>query len=351
MIKKHGGNVHKFAIEHNISVNDILDYSANINPLGLSSKVIESLNQLDSILNYPDPNYTSLIDSIATYEKVKSDCIIVGNGGIECLFLTAEQLKLKDILIPVPTFVEYERAFSKYGDISYYYNKKPFGVDVDDLIKQLDGHDGLILCNPNNPTGYLIDRDNVVKIVKYAQSKNITVILDEAFIDFTDDENANTMVSMINEFENLIILKSLTKFFAMPGLRLGYLMSGSSEFLNGVRSTRMPWSINSMAAHAGQAALTDETYIKKTKTWIKEERLWFTDALKALNITVYPTQGNYIFFEADNGLDKKLEKFGVMIRNCSNYEGLTEGYYRVAIKDRTDNLKLLGYLKEILWKL
>jgi len=348
-LKKHGGNVFKFASDQGIPLESVIDYSANINPLGLSDKVKDALMDLDDVLNYPDPDYNRLIQSISDYEKVKSDHIVLGNGGIECLFLVAEALKLKNILIPVPTFIEYERAFSKYGSVNFFYQDSPFELDLTKVKKALDESEGIVLCNPNNPTGYLIKSQMLYDFLTYAKLHKKRVILDEAFIDFVDDEAEATMVKYLDEFENLVILKSLTKFFAMPGLRLGYLMTSDVELIENIKYNKMPWSINCMANRAGIAALSDLDYIEETKVWIVSERKWFLHELDNLGLKTYNTQGNYIFFEAKIGLDDLLKKKGVMIRNCSNYEGLTQGYYRIAIKDRFHNEQLIRDLKEILW--
>lgn len=348
-LKKHGGNVFKFAQVQGIPLDSVIDYSANINPLGLSEKVKSALLDFDDILNYPDPDYNHLTQAISRYEDVKTDYILLGNGGIECLFLLAEALKLNRVLIPVPTFIEYERAFSKYGQIRYFYNEAPFKLDLLALREHLKEVDGVVLCNPNNPTGYLIPHDDLLDFIAYAKEMNKKVILDEAFIDFTDDEASASMVKHLDEYNNLIILKSLTKFFAIPGLRLGYLMSSCLELMDHIKYNKMPWSINCMANKAGIAALSDKDYIERTKSWIISEREWFFNQLVDIGLNVYSTQGNYIFFEAPKGLDDLLKHKGVMIRNCSNYEGLSEGYYRIAIKDRAHNEQLIRDFKEILW--
>ncbi|MCH4889159.1 threonine-phosphate decarboxylase [Acidaminobacter sp. JC074] len=346
MIKKHGGNVYKFAKENHIAVSEILDFSANINPLGLPKGVHEAFSDLESILNYPDPDYVDLVEAIARFENISSDYILVGNGGIECIFLVAEHLKLNRMLIPVPTFVEYDRAYSKYGQVEKVVIEEPFTLDVEKLITKLDSCDGIVICNPNNPTGHLVDRKDLLKLLETGKM----IVVDEAFIDFTNDEARSSMVKYINDYDNLVITKSLTKFFAMPGLRLGYLMTSNKALLNDIKESRMPWSINAIAAKAGSLVLKDEDYISKTKSWIKEERQYMLKALRTLDIEVFNTEGNYIFLKSILELDKKLAKYGIMIRSCSNYDGLTAGYYRFAIKDREKNEVLLAALKEILWK-
>lgn len=346
MIKKHGGNIYEFAEKHGIKKENVIDFSANINPLGLSKHIKTALNDESIILNYPDPNYTALKHKIAAFENVAMEHIIIGNGGIECLFLLAEALKDKKVVIVVPTFVEYERAFSKFSKIEFFYLNDDFTLDIEALIEFSQGSDVVMICNPNNPTGHLIKKE---KLLYLSEQTNQLLIVDEAFIDFTDDEASNTLVDQIQDNDQWVILKSLTKFFAIPGLRLGYLMTSHQQILNHINENRMPWSINGIAAKVGETILEDDDYIHETKKWIKTERQWFLDALAALKIQVYPTQGNYVFFKGPIGLDVLLAKKGIMIRNCSNYEGLDEGYFRIAIKERSLNKRLLEEMKEILW--
>lgn len=352
MIKQHGGNIHKFAREHHFDVEQILDYSANINPFGMSKKIEEKLPEiLNQALNYPDPDYKELKNDISMFEGVDEKYILLGNGAIECIFLLAEYLKSEHIMIPAPTFVEYERAFEKYETCITYYNiNKTFEFDVEDYINSItEDVDTLILCNPNNPTGYLTDRSDLLLIIEYAKCRNIKVIIDEAFIDFTSDEDANTLKTYLEDYSNLIILKSLTKFFAMPGLRLGYLMTSDVELLASILDERMPWAINSFAAECGRIGLNDVHYIKETKMWIKTEREWLYDQLNRLDcLEVYKSEGNYLFFYSKiNKLDEKLEKYGIMIRNCNNYRNLSDGFYRVAIKKRESNIQLVESIGEI----
>lgn len=349
MIKKHGGNIYKFAEDNKINIENVIDFSANINPYGLPEGVKKVFDNMDVLLNYPDPDYKDLKGSIATFENLKSDQIIVGNGGIECLFLLAEHLAFKRILIPVPTFVEYERAFSKYGEVKFHYLDHSFELDIRAIKRDLDDVEAVMLCNPNNPTGHLIKKDHLLDLLDYTNKRSIYLIIDEAFIDFTDDEASNTLVDMIKDYDNLVILKSLTKFFAMPGLRLGYLMTSNESLLDDIQSSRMPWSVNTFAAMAGVEALKDQGFIKKTKDWIESERMWLYSQLQALGLEVFSSQGNYIFFKSIDNLDEKLARHGIMIRNCSNYEGLNEGYFRIAIKERSLNTRLIERLKEILW--
>jgi len=187
-------------------------------------------------------------------------------------------------------------------------------------------------------------------ILDETKKMGVTLIIDEAFIDFTDDEEAFSMVNQLSTYKHLIILKSLTKFYAIPGLRLGYFLSSDTDFVKQVKSNRIPWVINSIVEKAGVLSLNDKDYIKATKSFVLSERKFFIDALSALEaLEVFPSQGNYVFFRSQIlDLHVKLEEYGIMIRNCDNYQGLNRGYYRVAIKSRDKNKMLIQSLNEIL---
>lgn len=354
MIIKHGGNIHEFSKKHRMAMDDILDFSANINPFGMSKQVNKVLDQaLLQALHYPDPDYRELMEAVSDHEGLHESHIVLGSGGIECIFLLAEHLKLNKIKIQGPTFVEYERAFSKYGTrVSYdLLNHQDFLTNMDCFIEEIGPDvDGILLCNPNNPTGILIDKSALVKLLDHAQKENIYLIIDEAFIDFVDRPHEASMVDLINSYENLVVLKSLTKFYGMPGLRIGYLLSGDKALVLDIKNKRMPWAINSMAASFAFASLSDQSYIEETRNYIlKERKLFFNKLNNFTRLEVFPSQGNYIFFYTNCfDLDERLKAFGIMIRNCSNYMGLDEGYFRVAIKKSHENQQLICALNKIL---
>lgn len=354
MVKKHGGNVYAFSKKTGFLVDDIIDFSANINPLGMSTLIKASLDDiLKGAIHYPDPNYKALLTAVSKHENVSEDQIVLGNGAIECIFLLAEHLDKKHVHIQAPTFIEYERAFKKYNkEVSYdYLNKKDFYNSAEMILRNTpETVDVMVICNPNNPTGALIEKSEMIKLLSETKKRQITLIVDEAFIDFSDDETAYSMVDQINKADHLIILKSLTKFYGIPGLRLGYFMTSSSDLVNSVKENRIPWAINSIVERAGILSLSDKAYIRQTKEYMISERKWLIERFAKLDrIKVYPSQGNYVFFKSERmTLNLDLEPFGIMIRNCENYEGLSSGYYRVAVKKREENVKLLEALEKIM---
>lgn len=357
MIKKHGGNVHKYAREKGIEKSEIVDFSANINPLGISKNALDQLKySFEDILNYPDPEYTELLNSISEFENIEKERIILGNGAIECIFLLGEHLKSKHTLLLAPTFVEYERAFSKYNSKISFYNLKEenkFDLNVESLIKNIEENreipiDTVVICNPNNPTGRLTPKNELKKLLDYCNENSIKLVMDEAFVDFTEDEELNSMKEYLS-YSNLIILKSLTKFFAIPGLRLGYLLTSNKKILEDIKSNRIPWVINCMASSIAINSLKDLEYIKRSKECVIKNRLFLMkELLEIKNIIVLKGEANYLLLKSSINLKEKLSKYNIMIRTCDNYRNMPVGYYRIAVKDEISNNKLIDCLNEII---
>lgn len=354
MRKKHGGNIYKFARENNLALSEIIDFSANINPLGMSKKANMNFDDaLVEIMNYPDPDYFELKESISNYEGLSDDNIILGNGAIECIFLLAEHLKAKHAILMAPTFVEYERAFAKYDtELSFMNlsNEANFELDVNKLIKSVTSSvDTILICNPNNPTGNIVSQSDMLVLLDYCKGKNINLIVDEAFIDFLVNEDDYSMKMYIKDYSNLIIIKSLTKFFAVPGLRLGYLLTSNKLISNLINKDRIPWSINSIVANVAIKVLDDHEYIKRTKDYVYKQREYLkTELDKIKGLSVISGGANYIFLMCDHDIKNELEKYNIMIRDCSNYRGLDGKYYRIAVKDQDSNKKLISSLNVIL---
>lgn len=342
---KHGGNVYEYQRNKNINLIDIIDFSANINPLGFSEKGMKALMEgLNDIKHYPDPNYKALKSSIEVFEQIESKHIILGNGAIECIFVLAEALKLKSILMLAPTFSEYERAFKKNQTECLFHE---LTIDQPLLANDLMAYDveGYIICNPNNPTGQIMAKKELIKLLEFCEKNNRYLIIDEAFIDFSQEESMKTHLNS----SQLMILKSVTKFFAIPGLRLGYLLMSNEALKNKINDGRMPWSVNHLVDCYAREALLDTEYIMKTKAYVLCEKKYMMDALAKLEgIKPYKSSGNYIFLKSDNKqIHKSLEDYDILIRDCSNYRNLDQGYFRVAVKSHEDNSYLIKCLKEI----
>lgn len=357
MEQQHGGNIKSAAEKYNLLKENIIDFSANINFVGPPPDVYSRLKkELESITRYPEVDSKTLKKKLAKKYGFEKDNYIIGNGAVELIYILAKILKPKQSLVYAPTFSEYEKALKAVdSQINYHYLKKEnkFKLDIEELKTDLtDEIDLFFLCNPNNPTGNFISKENVKQILKHNENHNIFTVIDEAFVDFLG-RNISA-ISLLKKYENLFILRSLTKFFAIPGLRLGFGI-GKQRLIDKMNGYKDPWNVNILAQKAGEVILNQDEYIKLTKKAIYKEKLFLYKELKKfINIEVYYPNANYIFIDlkesdfSSTEVYEKLAKEGILIRNCSNYKGLDENYIRIAVKGREDNKKLLDKLKSFL---
>ncbi|WP_432401700.1 threonine-phosphate decarboxylase CobD [Wukongibacter sp. M2B1] len=360
MKAKHGGNIYEIAKKYGIEEKEILDYSANINPLGIPSKFKEKImSRIDVIENYPDPDYKELVSAIARYNNIDEKFVIPGNGATEIIFQIVEAAKPSKALLLAPTFLEYERALRRAGsDIEYYHLKysNDFKIDKKEFLERLDGDiDFVVICNPNNPTGQIIEKVVLLEVLNKCRSKGIKLMLDEAFIEFVDYEEGNSLMEYLEDYDNLFIIKALTKFFAIPGLRLGYGLMSNLKIKESIIDKKEPWTINGLAAISGEILLGDRDYINKSKEFFKNERTYMYEKLKEIKeIEVFKPHANYIFFKLTNEkiIDLRLEliRKKILIRQCDNYINLDSSFFRVAIKDRESNEKLIKTLREVVYE-
>ena len=330
----HGSDIEKICEVYQLKSEEIVKFGANVNPLGLSEHVKEQLaGRLDILSSYPDRDYTSLRSTISEYCNIPAEFILPGNGSSELIALLIQERNPKHTLILGPTYSEYSRELSFSGSTQEYYHLREednFVLDVDDFCRTLDGkYDFLILCNPNNPTSSAISINDLRRIVSFCNERNIFVMIDETYVEFAPDINEITAVSLTREFTNLMILRGVSKFYAAPGMRLGYGITGNLEFLKKMKEKQVPWSLNSLGALAGELMLQDKTYIRQTRDLILSER---TRLLKALeNISTYktyPAYANFLLLKIQKpGLTSRdvfdaCIRQGLMIRDCSSFECL-----------------------------
>lgn len=350
----HGGNIDEISRRYNISAKDILDFSANINPLGISKAVKESMiAALDKVEAYPDITYYDLKHTIGSYEGINISKVFLGNGAAEVIFNLVRALKPKRVLLPAPTFSEYEEAVrSMDGEVKYYYlnEEKQFKIEEDFLNHIVEGIDLIFICNPNNPTGVLTEREFIEKVLKRAEIFNAKVVVDESFMDFVEENHRYSAKNLMAAYDNLIIVKSLTKFYAMPGIRIGYGMTFNEEIQGAFKKVSVPWSVNIVAAEGVRTALKEEEYVEKTIEYVKVQRDYLYSELKKLNfIKVYKPSVNFIMFKILKNINLKEELIskGILIRSCGNYEGLHENFYRVAVRTKEENGKLINGMKTV----
>lgn len=349
----HGGNVDEIIRKYNLKKGSLIDFSANINPVGINKKVKEEMIlALNEIERYPDITYHDLKMGLCDYDNINYEDILLGNGAAEVIFNIVRGLKPKKVLLPQPTFSEYEDAAKSVdANIEYYIIKNnDFSLDNDFISAINDSIDMLFICNPNNPTGVLTSKEYIKLVLEKSMKCNTMVIIDESFIDFVEDKENYSVIQWCKEYKNLIVVKSLTKFFAFPGIRIGYGVCGNNEIIEKVNKISIPWSINTVAAYGGNIALSQNQYIEESRIYVKIEKdFLFNELHKFKELLVYKPAVNFIFFKVyDNiNLKEKLLNKGILIRSCDNYAGLNSNYYRVAVRTHDENIKLIRALQDV----
>ena len=374
MSKIHGGNIFQFAHEQRIEPYEVVDFSANINPLGPSQRGLDALNaQLRYISHYPDATNDDVLNAIADTYGMDKHQIIVGNGAAELLYAICRLPGYTGAFVPAPGFSEYKEALeaSKIPVRDIFYrtreddNEKPYFevpyLALETFAAELKGQDGRIIVflgNPNNPDGTLLDKDHIRTVASMLKDANSLLVIDESFIDFVGNDplqdNEHSMRSLVNEFDNIIVVHSFTKFYAVPGLRIGAAFTNKT-LITQLQQYIPSWSVNTLAQAYTKAALNDVDYIKRTKQELNEERAFMYNALDDIEgITVYPPSANFILFQVNqkgitaNYINEELKKYNMIVRNCDSYVGLTNHWVRISIKDHDTNIKLVDKLTNIL---
>lgn len=338
----HGGDVYKEQI--------ILDFSANTNPFGIPKGVKKAIcSMIDKMHHYPDPYCRELVEKIAETENIPEEYILCGNGAAELIYSYFEAVLPKKTAETAPTFLEYSFAAENIGStVIRYYISKENGFELDEGIFEFlkkEKPDVFVICNPNNPTGRLVRPSLMEKILIYCSQNNIRIFLDECFLDLT--KSGESAKCYLSRFSNLFILKAFTKNYAMAGLRLGYCMCADSALLKKMSQKVQPWNVSSIAQKAGVAALCEQDFLEKTRKYIIIERKWILENLQKLGFFVCPSDANFLLFYGKENLDVLLLEKGIAIRNCSNYQNLGPGWYRIAVRTHEENEKLINALKSI----
>lgn len=352
----HGSDLEEIEKVYQIPKEEIVCFGANVNPLGLSEKVKSKLaKHLDIITTYPDRNYSSLRQTIGTYCTIDSDYIVVGNGSTELISLFIQHRSPKHALILGPTYSEYERELTLCGGTFSYYNlmaEEDFQLNIQDFCQHLTGTvDLLILCNPNNPTSSAISTTDLETIIRTCQKSDIFVMIDETYVEFVPELDKVSAVSLVPKYNNLMVLRGVSKFFAAPGLRLGYGMTSNQHFLSILKEHQNPWSLNSVGAFAGELFLQDTDYIQKTRKLIETERTRMYQCLQEMpQLHVFKPSANFLLVQI---LKDGITSFDVfdaliqqklMVRDCSSFQSLNGEFIRFCIMNPEDNTKLLQAL-------
>lgn len=375
----HGANVDIIAQKYNINPKDIIDFSSNINPKvipGLEKYILEGLKECSS---YPDINYDNLRKNISDYINVDPSFIIPGNGATEIIYLMMKSVG-KRLAILNPTFSEYERSarLNNLEVINILLDKnKNFEVDIDEVVENIDKFDSLFICNPNNPNGKVKEIENLLELMV---KNNKLLIVDETFMEFVEDEEKYSLIKYVEKYDNIFILKAATKFFGLPGLRLGYGVTSNKRIIEIIYKYKEPWTINSFADNLSNYIFKDKNYIRSSKEYYVKERAYMLNTLRKMkNIKVYDTDTNFVLIQlrksntkelenrvpsqenenesrdklvvpscADELKNKLLEQSNILIRDASNFIGLDDSFIRVAIKSHEENKKLIKHMKNFL---
>lgn len=344
----HGGNIYRLAEALGKRERDIIDLSASINPLGLPPAVkAEMRNRQESLAHYPDPDAASFVKKVAEHHGVDSERVLAGNGSTELIYLIPRALRPRSVLIPEPTFSEYERACLLAGaGIKRLALGKEHGYRVvaDEFIAAMRGADMAFLCNPNNPTGDASGREEALEIARAARRLKCLLMVDEAFVDFCPEES---VIDVENPF--LMVLRSMTKFYALSGLRLGYGVF-PARLARHLRAHKEPWTVNTLAQRAGIAALGDRGFMARTYRLMKRERGFLEQGFNRLGIRYYPTRANFYLLRTANAraMVEGLLTKSIALRDCSNFRGLAPGHIRAAVRTRKENRMLLEGIGEFL---
>ncbi|MDD6206976.1 MAG: pyridoxal phosphate-dependent class II aminotransferase [Clostridiales bacterium] len=356
----HGSDLEKIEKIYGIRKEDIISFSANVNPLGVSFKLKETLSQhIDAITTYPDREYTSLRECISHYVDAPAERILVGNGSTELISILMQILKPQNALIVGPTYSEYEREIKLSQGSCHYFRlpeEQDFILEPADLVADFTSDtDLLILCNPNNPTSSIIPRTVLRKILDICKQKGIFVMIDETYMEFAPDYEKMTAIPLTASYNNLIILRGISKFFAAPGLRLGYAICGNRDLIQEINQKKNPWTINSLAAIAGEIMFKDQDYIDATKKMTLEERSRMIQKLsERSDLHAYPSYGNFVLVKilreditAMDLFEAAIRK-NLMIRDCSSFPFLDEHFFRFCFMLPEQNDRLIDVLFQTL---
>ena len=349
----HGGDIYRNSVD--------CDFSINLNPLGMPDAVREALKKsMERWERYPDPLCQQLTEAIAQKYQIRAETILCGNGAADLIFQAVLAERPRRALVLSPSFSEYEQALRAFDCQICVFPLKPedgFVPDMDRLTEAVADVSGkkvdmVFFCNPNNPSGIAVKREQVEKLAAFCLRHQVRLILDECFCEFLESPWQITMMGLTEDYPNLVILRAFTKTYSMAGLRLGFAVCSDERLLKTMAALRQPWSVSLPAQEAGVAALSvPETYLEKTRRLLREERPFLKKGLEELGYRVFDSMANFLLFydpqEDAHSLWELCRHQKILIRDCRNFSGLGPGYYRICIRSREENSRLLRALGEL----
>ncbi|MGN0168408.1 MAG: pyridoxal phosphate-dependent aminotransferase [Acetatifactor sp.] len=341
MKKIHGGDVYRNHVE--------IDFSVNLNPLGIPEAVETALREaVKNCDRYPDIAAEKLKLAVSSMLNVPKEFLLFGNGASELFMAAVHGIRPGKIVIPVPSFYGYEYAAeAEGGEILYYETtaETDFCLTDDFFSVLTEDVEMLFLANPNNPTGGLLSREYLDRLLCHCRDRGIYVVLDECFTEFCTGEAS--VIQKTEAFPDLILVRAFTKIFSIPGVRLGYLVCSNPSLREKISRQLPEWNLSGFAQAAGCACAGQTAFVKKTADCVRRERQFLEDGLKQQGIRVCKSAANFLLIYSERPLYNELLEKGILIRDCRNFRGLSEGYYRIAVKKRKENEILLNAIGEM----
>ena len=391
MFHEHGGNIYTCPAEREFRAPDgqkagahggIADFSANINFRGMPEKVRQAARRAsEESVHYPDPECRVLREALAkretvlqreskcepalqeaecepalrgsSAEAIRSSQIICGNGAAELIFALAAAYRPKRALLAVPSFFEYEQALAAFGCELRRFCLRPeqdFRLDASFLDALNEETDCVVLGNPNNPTGRLIDREILERLITRCGEQKILLVLDESFYDFLCEDDRRRTFSgsqVVPRNREIFVLRSFTKIYGMPGLRFGYGICGDAALLERMRMVLQPWNVSLPAQAAAAQAARELDFAEETARLNRENRERLASRLENAGYRVFPSEANFLLFQGPEDLKEFCMRRGFLIRDCSNFPGLGRGFFRVCVRSDEENNALVKLLSEV----
>lgn len=338
----HGGDIYRNCVQ--------LDFSVNVNPLGIPEGVKAALHEaVEACSQYPDISVEGLRRAVSAGLGVPAEYLLFGNGASELFLAVVHGLKPAAAVIPAPSFFGYTYAARAAGIRTVSYEtRRETGFRLEEGLADVLTEEGslLFLANPNNPTGRLTPGSEIRHLLAHCREKGIWVVLDECFIEFCGEKLS--LIRELEAFPNVILVRAYTKIFAIPGVRLGYLACSDGTLREKIAGQLPEWNVSTFAQMAGCVCAGERAFVQRTAELIKEERRFLEESLRALGVRVYPGSANFLLLYEERPLYEPLLERGILIRDCSNFRGLSRGFYRIAVKTRQENRRLLEAMAEIL---
>lgn len=339
----HGGDIYGEEV--------LLDFSANTNPFGTPQGVLDAVRSaLPEMHRYPDPYCRKLTQAISDFAGVPKEYILCGNGAAELIYAYCEAVHPRLAVEMAPTFSEYALGLNRVGCQMERYSLRQEdefepGEDFLEFLEKT-APEAVFLCNPNNPTGKVMDPTLLERVLLFSRERNIRLFLDECFLDLSD--SGESLKEFLADNPQLFLLKAFTKSYGMAGIRLGYGLSSDADLLTQMSKAVQPWNVSSLAQAAGAAALGEQAFLQKTKALVSIERKWLKRQLEGFGFWVCPSSVNFLLFQGPENLHALLRQKKIAIRSCANFQGLGPGWYRIAVRRQEENEELIRAIREVL---